>query len=315
MTGARVDAWRLADIPDQAGRTVLVTGTTLGGLGHHAALELARRGARVVLAGRNAERLGETRETIRAEVPAAELEQLEVDLADLESVRRAGETATAFGPIDVLVNNAGVMGTSRQVTADGLDLQLATNHFGPFLLTGLLLPQLLASKDATVVTVSSNMHRVARGAPLGDPRVHHGRYAKWRVYGQSKLANLLFTSELQRRLSEAGSTVRATAAHPGYAATNLQGHTGNFLQHALMGVANRVIAQSDEMGALPTLYAATQDLPGDSYVGPDGFQEQRGHPTLVGRNGAAQDGETARKLWNLSEELTGVAFPLTPAAA
>ena len=137
----------------------------------------------MVLAGRNAERLDETRETIRAEVPAAELEQLEVDLADLGSVRRAGEAAAAFGPIDVLVNNAGVMGTSRQVTADGLDLQLATNHFGPFLLTGLLLPQLLASKDATVVTVSSNMHRVARGAPLGDPRVHHGRYAKWRVYG------------------------------------------------------------------------------------------------------------------------------------
>ena len=219
MTASKADAWQLADIPDQAGRTVVVTGTTLGGLGHHTALELARRGARVVLAGRSPERLGETRETIRAEVPAAELEQLEVDLADLGSVRRAGEAATAFGPIDVLVNNAGVMGTSRQVTADGLDLQLATNHFGPFLLTGLLLPQLVASKDATVVTVSSNMHRVARGAPLGDPRVHHGLYAKWRVYGQTKLANLLFTYELDRRARAKELPVQGAGRAPG-----LRGH-------------------------------------------------------------------------------------------
>src|SRR3954452_5227954 len=156
------DTWQLADIPAQAGRTVVVTGTTLGGLGHHTALELARRGARVVLAGRNPARLEENRDNIRREGPAAGLELLEVDLADLASVRRAGEAATAYGPIDVLVNNAGVMGTSRAVTGDGLDLQLATNHFGPFLLTGLLLPQLLASRDATVVTVSSNMHRIAR---------------------------------------------------------------------------------------------------------------------------------------------------------
>ncbi len=175
----RTDAWQLADIPDQAGRTVVVTGTTLGGLGHHTALELARRGARVVLAGpQPGAAPRDPRRPSAREVPAAELEQLEVDLSDLASVRRAGEAATALGPIDVLVNNAGVMGTSREITRDGLDLQLATNHFGPFLLTGLLLPQLLASKDARVVTVSSNMHRVARSAPLDDPRVHHGRYAQ-----------------------------------------------------------------------------------------------------------------------------------------
>ena len=193
------DAWSLADIPDQAGRTILVTGTTVGGLGHHTALELARRGGRVVLAGRTEARLDETAATIRDEFPAAALEQLVVDLSDLGSVRRAAADAAAYGPIDVLVNNAGVMGTAYQRTADGLELQMATNHFGPFLLTGLLLPQLVASEAATVVTVSSNYHRMARSAPLGDPTVQAGRYRKWGAYAQSKLSNLLFTYELDRR--------------------------------------------------------------------------------------------------------------------
>jgi NAD(P)-dependent dehydrogenase (short-subunit alcohol dehydrogenase family) len=142
----------------------------------------------------------------------------------------------------------------------------------------------------------------------------HG-YSRWRAYGQSKLANLLFMSELQRRLDEAGSSVRALAAHPGWAATNLQGHTENVVQNAIMGLGNRVWGQSEEMGALPTLYAATQDLPGNTYVGPDGLGEQRGHPKIVGRSGAARDMNTAAKLWELSEELTGVAFPLSGAVA
>jgi NAD(P)-dependent dehydrogenase (short-subunit alcohol dehydrogenase family) len=150
---------------------------------------------------------------------------------------------------------------------------------------------------------------------LDDLNWEQGGYQRWRAYGQSKLANLLFMSELQRRLSEAGSPVRAVAAHPGYAATNLQSHTGSFLQNALMRIGNTLIAQSDEQGAWPTLYAATQDIAGDSYVGPDGFQEGRGHPTLVGRSGAAKDAETARRLWELSEQLTGVSFPLERAAA
>ncbi len=313
MTGAKVDAWQLADIPDQAGRTVVVTGTTLGGLGHHTALELARRGARVVLAGRNPERLGETRETIRAEVPAAELEQLEVDLADLGSVRRAGEAATAFGPIDVLVNNAGVMGTSRQVTADGLDLQLATNHFGPFLLTGLLLPQLLASKDATVVTVSSNMHRVARGAPLGDPRVHHGRYAKWRVYGQSKLANLLFTYELDRRARAKELPLRALAAHPGFAGTHLAAN-GQYGRSAggiatILDASIKAVSQPAAHGAWPLLMAATADLPGATYVGPGGLGEMRGAPQVVTSTRLSRDQDAQRRLWELSEETTGIRYP------
>ena len=203
--GAPTDVWRLEDIPDQAGRTALVTGTTLGGLGHHTALELARRGARVVLAGRNPERLNETEKTILTEVPAAQLEQLQVDLADQGSIRRAAMEAAGLGPIDVLVNNAGVMGTPYERTVDGLELQMATNHFGPFLLTGLLLPQLVASEAATVVTVSSLMHRVARTAPLGDPRSPEPHYRRWPTYSRSKLANLLFTYELDRRARRASS--------------------------------------------------------------------------------------------------------------
>ena len=313
MTRAKVDAWQLADIPDQAGRTVLVTGTTLGGLGHHTALELARRGARVVLAGRNPERLGETRETIRADVPAAQLEQLEVDLSDLGSVRRAGQAATAFGPIDVLVNNAGVMGTSRQVTADGLDLQLATNHFGPFLLTGLLLPQLLASKAATVVTVSSNMHRVAPSTPLGDPRVHHGPYAKWRVYGQSKLANLLFTYELDRRARAKELPLRALAAHPGFAGTHLAAN-GQYGRSAgglatILDASVKAVSQPAAQGAWPLLMAATADLPGATYVGPGGLGGMRGVPQVVTSTRLSRDRDAQRRLWALSEETTGIRYP------
>ena len=311
MTGAVADAWQLADIPDQAGRTVVVTGTTLGGLGHHAALELARRGARVVLAGRNPERLDETGETIRGEVPAAELEHLQVDLADLASVRRAGATATAYGPVDVLVNNAGVMGTSRQVTADGLDLQLATNHFGPFLLTGLLLPQLLASKDARVVTVSSNMHRVARSAPVAEPG--RGFYRKWHVYGQSKLANLLFTYELDRRARGKELPLRALAAHPGFAGTHLAAN-GQYGRSSggiasILDATVKALSQPAAHGAWPLLMAATADLPGATYVGPGGLGEMGGHPQVVTSTRASRDPEAQRRLWELSEETTGIHYP------
>jgi NAD(P)-dependent dehydrogenase (short-subunit alcohol dehydrogenase family) len=304
----RVDAWQPADIPDQAGHTVVVTGTTVGGLGHHAALELARRGARVVLSGRSPGRLQQTAETIRSEVPAAELDELEVDLSDLGSVRRAAETASAYGPLDLLVNNAGVMGTRRQVTADGLDLQLATNHFGPFLLTGLLLPQLLASKDARVVTVSSLMHRIARRAPLDDPHVHRGRYATWQVYGRSKLANLLFTYELQRRL--AGSNSVAVAAHPGGSSSELSRHLPGPLKMAFAA-----LEQDTETGALPTLRAATDPaVGGGQYFGPGGFMEMRGNPKAVSSNRRSRDTAVQRRLWAVSEELTGVTFDLPPAS-
>jgi NAD(P)-dependent dehydrogenase (short-subunit alcohol dehydrogenase family) len=250
------------------------------------------------------------RDTAKGEAAAAEMpgavEVQALDLADLGSVRAfAGAWQ---GDLDILVNNAGVMATPERRTRDGFELQIATNHLGPFALTNLLLPSI----TDRVVTVSSGVHRIGR-MRLDDLNWERARYMRWGAYSQSKLANLLFTGELQRRLDAAGSPVRALAAHPGYAATNLQHHTGNVVQGALMTIANHVIAQSDEMGALPTLYAATQDLPGDSFVGPDGFQESRGHPKLVGRAAAAKDVETARRLWELSERLTGVTFPALPA--
>ena len=313
MATARADTWRPADIPDLAGRSVVVTGTTLGGLGHHTALELARRGARVVLAGRNPDRLAETRATIRGEVPAAELELLRVDLADLASVRAAAAEAAAYGPIDVLVNNAGVMGTSREVTGDGLDLQLATNHFGPFLLTGLLLPQLLASTDGRVVTVSSNMHRVARSAPLDDPRVHHGLYRTWRVYGQSKLANLLFTYELDRRARAKELPLKALAAHPGFAGTHLAAN-GQYGRSrggvaTILDASVKAVSQPAAQGAWPVLMAATADLPGATYVGPGGLGEMRGAPQVVTSTRLSRDEDAQRRLWELSEQTTGIRYP------
>lgn len=306
------DAWQLADIPDQAGRTVVVTGTSVGGLGQFAALELARRGARVVLAGRNPTRLAETRDAIRREVPRAELERLEVDLASLASVRRAATKAAAYGPVDVLVNNAGVMGTARQTTEDGLDLQLATNHVGPFLLTGLLLPQLLASKDARVVTVSSTMHRTARRAPT-DFRSPSGAYRKWRVYGQSKLANLLFTHELDRRARAQDLPLKALAAHPGFAGTHLAAN-GQYGRSSggiasILDATIRAVSQPAAHGAWPVLMAATADLPGATYVGPGGLGEMAGAPRVVGSTALAHDEAAARRLWELSEETAGIHYP------
>ena len=307
------DSWTLADIPDQAGRTILVTGTSLGGIGHHTALELVRRGGRVILAGRTRARIDETARTIREEVPAADLEQLTVDLADLSSVRTAAAAAASYGAIDVLINNAGVMATKRQVTVDGLDLQLATNHYGPFLLTGLLLPQLVASGAATVVTVSSNLHRVARSAPLGDPHRHDGRYLRWYVYAQTKLSNLLFTYELDRRARAAEVPVKALAAHPGFAGTHLaangqygrsSGGIATILDAAIKGVS-----QSAAVGAWPTLMAATADLPGATYVGPSGLAELAGAPRVVSSTALSHDEDAQRKLWEISEETTGVRYP------
>ena len=300
-------------MPDQAGRTILVTGCTLGGLGHFTALELARRGARVVLAGRSPEKLAETEREILADVPHAELVQLEVDLSDLRSVRTAAAEAAPLGPIDVLVNNAGVMAPPDRRTVDGLELQMATNHFGPFLLTGLLLPALVSSGAARVVTVSSQMHRTARKAPLGDPRNQEGRYLKWPVYGQTKLANLLFTYELDRRLREAELPVKALAAHPGFAGTHLAAN-GRFGRAAgglasILDAAVKAVAQPADMGALPTLMAATADLPGSTYCGPSGFHEYGGLPVVVTSNRLSRDEQTQRELWELSEETTGLRYP------
>ncbi|MEQ4499627.1 oxidoreductase [Nocardioides kribbensis] len=307
------DTWRLADIPDQAGRTIVVTGTSAGGLGHHTALELARRGARVVLAGRTESKLAETDRLIRAEVSEPRVERLVLDVADLASVRRAATEASRLGPIHALVNNAGVMATPRTRTADGFELQLATNHLGPFLLTGLLLPQLVASGEARVVAVSSLGHRMARRAPLGDPRDTSGRYSRWLVYGQTKLANLLFTYELDRRAREAGLPVKALAAHPGFAGTHLVangavGRASGGLA-SILGGATRAVSQSAAAGAWPTLMATTADLPGSTYCGPSGLGELGGAPQVVTSNALSHDADAQRRLWEVSERATGITYP------
>jgi NAD(P)-dependent dehydrogenase (short-subunit alcohol dehydrogenase family) len=293
--------WTAQDLPDLSGRTFVVTGAN-SGLGLIDARELARAGARVVLAVRDTAKGEQAARTIDG---AAEVRKL--DLADLSSIRAFAEAWE--GDLDVLINNAGIMAIPEQRTRDGFEMQVGTNHLGHFALTNLLLPHV----TDRVVTLSSGAHRIGK-LDVDDLNWERRSYQRWGAYGQSKLSNLLFTLELQRRLAAAGSQVRALAAHPGYAATNLQSRTQHPLQHSVMALANKLIAQSDEMGALPTLYAATQDIPGGSYVGPDGLGEQRGHPTLVGRSGAASDGETAKRLWERSEELTGVRFPLAGAS-
>ena len=292
--------WTSADLPSFEGRTAVVTGAT-SGIGLVAARELARVGAHVVLAVRNTAR-GE--EVAAAMTGSTEVRHL--DLTDLASVRAFADAWS--GDLDVLVNNAGVMAVPEGRTADGFETQIGTNHLGHFALTGLLIEHV----TDRVVTLASGAHRMGR-IRLDDLNWERG-YKRWPAYGQSKLANLLFTLELQRRLTEAGSAVRAVAAHPGYAATHLQSRTGNPLQNGLMALGNRVIAQSDEAGAWPTLFAASQDLPGGSYVGPSGPGEARGTPKLVGRSAAAMDAETARGLWELSERLTGVTFTVPVAA-
>jgi NAD(P)-dependent dehydrogenase (short-subunit alcohol dehydrogenase family) len=287
--------WTSARLPSFDGRTVIVTGAT-SGLGRVVATELGAKGARVVLAVRNIAAGEEVAATIGG---SAEVRSL--DLADLGSVRRfADEWA---GEIDVLINNAGIMMVPKRLTTDGYESQFATNHLGHFALTNLLLPHI----SDRVVTVSSSAHRWG-GFDLDDLNWERRAYQPERAYGQSKISNLLFTLELQRRLE--GTGLRAYAAHPGYSATNLQSHTGNTVKHALMAIGNRIVAQSAEAGALPTLYAASQDLPPGSYVGPDGLGEYRGSPTLVGRTTVASDPDLARKLWTESEKLTGVSWPL-----
>jgi NAD(P)-dependent dehydrogenase (short-subunit alcohol dehydrogenase family) len=287
--------WTPEDLPDQTGRTVVITGAT-SGIGRAAAGELARAGARVVLAVRDAER----GERVAAELPG-EAQVRPLDLTDLASVRAF---AGAWdGPIDVLVNNAGVMAVPEGRTKDGFETQIGTNHLGHFALTGLLLDHV----TDRVITISSGAHRVGK-IDLEDLNWERRRYRRWPAYGQSKLANLLFTLELQRRLARAGSPVRALAAHPGFASTELYGRTGNGLQNGILNAGHRLFAQSGERGAWPMLHAAVEDLPGGTYVGPDGFGEFWGHPRIVTPSKAAQDAGLARELWALSERLTGVRY-------
>jgi NAD(P)-dependent dehydrogenase (short-subunit alcohol dehydrogenase family) len=287
----------ISDIPDLAGRSVVITGAN-SGIGRAAARALAGAHARVVLAVRDLEKGKAAAATISGETEVREL-----DLASLSSVRAFA--AGWQGDIDLLINNAGVMAPPLTRTADGFELQFGTNHLGHFALTNLLLEHVVGR----VVTVSSTGHRFG-SIDFDDLNWERKRYSAWRAYGQSKLANLLFTAELQRRLSAAGSPVLATAAHPGYAATNLQFHSQRRWMDLMSVVGNRLLAQDEDGGALPTLYAAVADVPGDSFAGPGGFMEQRGAPKLVGRSKAAQDTAVARRLWEVSEELTGLRFPL-----
>ncbi len=303
--------WTAQDIPDQSGRIAVVTGAN-SGIGLIAARELARAGATVVLGCRNPERGEQAAQTIRSAVAGARVEVAQLDLADLASIAACAQALhESHAHLDLLVNNAGVMATPHRTTADGFELQFGTNHLGHFAFAGRLLDLLLAAPAPRVVSVSSGAHRF--GKMNFEDLQSERRYSKWRVYGQSKLANLLFAFELQRRAAAAQSALLSVAAHPGYAATNLQTTgpkmAGNGLEERISVLANRIFAQSDEQGALPTLYAATvADVPPGAYVGPDGPLEQRGHPKLVGTTAAARDEHDAAELWAISEELTGVSY-------
>ena len=302
--------WTAEDIPALDGRTAVVTGAT-SGIGLITARELARAGATVLLACRNAEKAGVVAAQIRLAAAGAQVETIPLDLTSLASVERCADGLHArLGHLDLLVNNAGVMAPPLRRTQDGFELQFGTNHLGHFALTGQVLDLLLAAPAPRVTTVASSAHRIGR--MRWDDLNWERSYSKWPAYGQSKLANLLFTFELQRRAHHAGSNLLATAAHPGYAATHLQAAgpemAGSDLMVRAMSIANGILAQSDEMGALPTLYAATMDVAPGAYVGPDGPLEGRGHPKLVGTSGAARDAAAQRRLWEASEELTGIHF-------
>jgi NAD(P)-dependent dehydrogenase (short-subunit alcohol dehydrogenase family) len=282
------------------GRTVIVTGAN-SGIGRAAAGALAAAGARVVLAVRDTDK-GQA----AAAAMSGEVEVRRLDLANLASVR---EFAAGWeGDLDLLINNAGVMAPPHTLTKDGFESQFGTNHLGHFALTGLLLGKLLAAPAPRVVTLSSTGHRIGK-IRFDDPQWTHG-YNNWLAYGQSKLANLMFCFELDRRATLARTSLKSMAAHPGYAATNLQfAGPARSYERWLGEIGNKLFAQSADMGALPTLYAATvEDLPGGSFVGPDAFMEQRGYPHVVTAAGKAYNRADWGRLWALSEELTGVTF-------
>ncbi|MFI1888474.1 oxidoreductase [Streptomyces jumonjinensis] len=307
MTG-----WRSSDMPDQHGRTAVVTGAN-SGLGLITARELARRGARVVLACRSEERGREAEERIRAALPGAEVEYRALDLADLSSVREFA-AGYPYERLDLLIDNAGVMALPRGRTADGFETQFGVNHLGHFALTGLLMPKVLNTPGARVVSVSSAMHALAN-VDMGDLNSEH-RYRRWIAYARSKTANLLFVHELARRLTAAGSDVVVAAAHPGYAATNLQTAgprmEGRRSAERFMRVGNRVFAQSALAGALPTLYAATaRGVRPDSFTGP-GPVGWRGAPAPSWRASWTRDDVAGERLWVASEQLTGVVYEGLP---
>lgn len=299
--------WTAADVPDQTGRVAVITGAN-SGLGLETARELSRCGATVVMAVRSLDRGEAAADDIRAGQPDADVRLQQVDISSLESIRTGTAALRAnLDKIDLLINNAGVMYTPRQSTADGFEMQFGTNHLGHFALTGLLLDKLLGVDGARVVTVSSIGHRVRSKIDFDDLNAEQG-YNRIAAYGRSKLANLLFTYELHRRLREADAAVEALAAHPGVSDSELGRHIpgADFLRPV-----TKIMTQSPAMGALPTLRAATDpDAVGGQYYGPDGFMETRGHAVLVGSSDRSHEAETQQRLWQASEELTDVTYPV-----
>jgi NAD(P)-dependent dehydrogenase (short-subunit alcohol dehydrogenase family) len=304
-------AWTTAQIPDLTGRTAVVTGAN-NGLGLVTATELARAGASVVMACRNVQKAADAAEQIRAAVPTGKLDIVQLDLGSLRSVRHFADHLDA-DRLDLLVNNAGIMMTPPQLTEDGFELQLGTNHFGHFALTGLLLPRLGRAEAARVVTLSSLEHKSGH-LDFDDLQSEHG-YGRRKAYRQSKLANAVFGVELDRRLRASGSPIASVLAHPGYASTGIQS-AGPKLMKALMVIGDRVLAQSAERGALTTLYAATApDVEGGEFFGPSGLAEVRGRrPRRVRVSAAGRDTEAGRRLWSVSEELTGVTYDFAAVA-
>ena len=300
--GRRGSDWTEGSVPDQTGKVAIVTGAN-SGIGFETARVLAERGATVVMACRNLDKARTAAERIRALGPAGEVAVMALDLADLDSLRQfAKQFGAKYDCLNLLINNAGIMLPPQGTTAQGFETQFGVNHLGHFALTAHLMDLLNETPGARVVTVSSSAHRFGQ-INFDDLNWQTRPYSAWPAYGQSKLANLLFTYELQRRLSRAGRDTHAVAAHPGWAATSLQ------RESVVMGMMNRLFAQSPQMGALPTLYAATApEVEGGQYFGPSGLAELGGNPERVKSNARSHDLTSAGQLWRVSEELTGVPF-------
>ena len=299
--------WTAADVPDQSGRVAIVTGAN-SGLGYDTAAVLADKGARVVLAVRNLDKGAQAADRIKKASPTATVELQELDLSSLDSVRKAAdELRAAYPRIDLLINNAGVMYVpSRETTKDGFEMQFGTNHLGHFALTGLLLDNILPVEGSRVVTVSSVGHRILARIHFEDPQFER-KYNRVEAYGQSKLANLLFTYDLQRRLKTKGAPTVALAAHPGFSDTELMRH----LPGVIPDFVWKPFTQPADMGALPTLRAATDPgAQGGQYYGPDGLGETRGNPKVVASSAQSHNEDIQRRLWTMSEELTGVTYPV-----
>ena len=305
--------WTADQIPDLKGKTAIVTGAN-SGLGYDTALELARHGAQVILACRSKDKTDKAIQEMLKSAPGAKLEFMALDLSDLASVRSFAKAFLAKYPrLDLLCNNAGVMALPFNKTKDGFEMQVGTNHLGHFALTGLLLGTLQSTPGSRVMNVASLAHNWTRALDLDDLNFERKKYSKWDAYGKSKLANLTYTFELDRRLKKSGSKVMTVAAHPGYSATNLMfvgpAQEKSSLGKFIMNVGNALLAQPAAMGALPSLYAATMpDVQAADYIGPDGFQQLKGYPVKVGCRKIARDPEIGARLWELSEKLTGVRY-------